>query len=198
MNSFIRDVKPITEKQAAFVANSQNANAQTLADYLPNGPFYVAKNLANSKFRKMLSSLALELIRKENAIQTIADEYYPFTAQTLLEQWEAALGIPDACFTVDGVSLDRRQRQVIAKLAFNGLITADDFIALAAFFDFEVTISELTGTSMKVTFVGLKPEPRFPYTFPMTFPSGSITGFLECFITKLAPAHIQVIFQKGV
>ncbi len=215
MTSFIDDIKIVTDKQTEFVANSQSTNTQTLANYLPNGPLYLAKNIPNTNFRKMLESLALELIRKENALETIADQYYPFLTTTFLEEWESALRIPDDCFSVEGVSVEQRQRQVVAKLAIDKIITKADFIALAAFFGYTISITTgfgaasfpavfpmVLGGSAKerkftiiVTFIGIAPTLGFPYTFPFVFPPNNPTNFLECFIRKMVPANVNVIFK---
>ena len=216
MSSFISNVHRLTDRQRAFVANSQVTNAQSLANYLPNGRLYIAKNEESSKLRAALSSLALELIRKENALQTIADQYYPFATVDFLEEWERALKIPDECFSVEGVTLDQRQRQVVSKLALDKLITKDDFEALGLFFGHKLRIDTgleigvfpltfpafLSGPppfdafTMIVTFIIKEPAPSgFPYTFPMVFPASSSFEFLECLIIKLSPANVNVIFR---
>jgi uncharacterized protein YmfQ (DUF2313 family) len=198
MSSFIDDIKLVTDTQQEFVANSQDANAQSLANYLPNGPFYAAKNLPDTNFRKMLNSFALEFSRVEKTLQTIAVQYYPFTTSDFLERWEAAVLIPDDCFTTTGLTLEQRRKQVIAKLVMDNIITDDDFIALADFFGFTITITDgitadtfpmqfparLSGTTqenkfiMRITFIG----------------ASSPTEFLECFIRKLVPANVWVTF----
>jgi uncharacterized protein YmfQ (DUF2313 family) len=215
MSSFIDEIQIIIDKQQSFVANSQEENAQSLADYLPNGALYLAKNLENTNFRKMLSSLALELIRKENVLETTADEYYPFLTANFLEEWEAALNIPDDCFTVVNTPIDQRRRQIVAKLAIDNIINKEDFIALARFFGFEISISSGFGAStfpmtfpailggetleskftMVVTFKDEVSTDVFPYTFPMTFPTIPPRDFLECLIIKLAPANVRVVFK---
>ena len=215
MSSFIRNIIKITEKQKAFIVNTEEDNTSSLAHYLPNGKLYQAKNIENTNLRKSLAALALELIRKETAIKTVADQYYPFTTTDLLERWEQALRIPDDCFKVDGVSLDQRQRQVIAKLAIDNIINKDDFIALAAFFGYIITIDYgfdasvfpavfpiiLGGSpkeekfTMVVTFYGVEPPTGFPYTFDFVFEDDVETQFLECLIRKLSPANVHVIFR---
>jgi len=108
MTSFIDDIKKITEKQYAFIVNSEEDNTNSLAAYLFNGELNKAKYIDGSNIRKMLSVFALEMIRKEWLLKCIADQYYPFTTTTLLAEWEAALRIPDDCFKIDGVSLEQR------------------------------------------------------------------------------------------
>jgi uncharacterized protein YmfQ (DUF2313 family) len=198
MASFIDDIKLIADTQQAFVPNLQNVNTQSIANYLPNGPFYAAKNLPGSNFRKMLESLALEFGRKEKVFQTIADQYYPFTTNDFLEEWEAAVRIPDDCFSATGISLEQRRKQVIAKLVMDNIITKDDFIALADFFGFTITIDQgITGDTFPMQFPatlsGTAQENKFIIRITFISP-GSSTDFLECFIQKLVPANVLAVF----
>lgn len=216
MASYISDVKKITERQTAYVINSQEKNTQSLANYLPNGALFAGKNVEGTNIRNMLSSFALEIIRKETTLDTIATQYYPFNTVDFLAEWESALRIPDDCFEVEGVSIEQRQKQIIAKLALDKLITKDDFIALAAFFGYTITITTglednsfpftfpffLAGSEKEqkftiiVTFKGIAPEVGFPYIFPLTFPPPDPLEFLKCYIQKLVPANVKVIYRQ--
>lgn len=215
VTSFIDDIKKITDNQQEFVVNNVDINTQSLANYLPNGKLYQAKNIQDSNMRNVLGVLALELIRKETTIKTLADQYYPFTTIDFIVEWEQALRIPDDCFKIEGISLEQRQKQIIAKLAIDNIITLTDFVALAAFFGFTITIQTgfdvdtfpatfpfiLSGTIQEqkftiiVTFHNLQPELGFPYTFPFNFPTNDPNQFLECLIKKLVPANVSVIFR---
>ncbi len=215
VTSFISDIKKITNNQQEFVVNDSSANTQTLANYLPNGKLFQAKNIENSVLRKVLGVFALELIRKETFIKATADHYYPFNTIDFLTEWESALSIPDDCFKVDGVSVENRQKQIIAKLAIDNIITLQDFVSMANFFDYTITIETgfetdsfpmvfpfiLSGTTEEqkftiiVTFYNISPEPGFSYTFPFNFPTQSPIDFLKCLIKKLVPANVGVIFK---
>ena len=218
MSSPIENVKKIEDKQKVFIANSEAQNTQSLANFLPNGKLFQAKNEDGSNFRKMLSVFAREIIRKENTLQHIADEYYPFTTTDLIEEWELALGIPDECFSQEGISLDQRRKQVVAKLALmEETVTKDDFIALAAFFGFRITITTGYDASvfplilpfllggddnktllftMVVTFRDHPVPPGFPLTLP--FILGGVadeTNLIKCLFNKLKPANVNIIYR---
>lgn len=214
--SFINDIKKIDDNQQRYIPNDVDTNTQTLANYLPGGKNFQGKNIEGSNVRKVLGVLALELIRKETTLETIADQYYPFNTVDFITEWESALRIPDDCFRVEDVSLEQRQKQIIAKLAIDNIITRQDFVALAAFFGFSITVETgfqgdtfpmtfpfiLAGEvieekfTMVVTFMNMTPDSGFPYTFPLTFTDENPTQFLECLIIKLAPANVNVIFIK--
>lgn len=212
----IEIVETIVPKQIEFVPFSDADNTQSLADNLPDGELYRAKNMPESTFRELLYALALEIGRVEGLIEFIADDYYIWTTEALLESWERAVGIPDSCFKTTGLSLDERRRNVIAKFALMNIITRDDFVLLAEFFGFRIEITngykEVNGNAFPLTFPFVfsdsskearftmivkfldKVDPNvFPFTFPITFGDDE-TSFLRCVFRKLKPAYCRIIF----
>lgn len=205
----------IIPPQDRYLAYDLNINTQALANYLPGGEFYRAKNIEDSNFRKFLAGVSTEIIRIENKLKELADDYYIWTTDALLTEWERALGIPDTCFKVEGKTLDMRRRQVIAKLALSNVQTQEDFIFLACFLGFDITIE--TGTShgifpmqfpillgasakqVRFTWIvifkdRLRPSSVFPAQFPILLGLDD-TGVLRCLFTKLKPAETRVLFR---
>lgn len=218
MASFISNIRNIEEKQKVFVANSREANTQSLANYLPNGKLFQAKNIPNSNMRLMLNAIAGQIVRKEKTLQEVADQYYIFNTTDFIKEWELAMGIPDLCFKITGIPIEQRRKQIIAKMFADSIMTADDFVALAKFFGFDITIQAgiesvgsfpytfpfpLAGTDKEnkftvvITFLNLPVTGAFPYTFPFTFEEGANTGFLECFIQSLHPANVKVVYRRA-
>lgn len=201
------------DKQTSFVANSVPVNTQTMADYLPSDPLFLGKN-EDSNIRALLAAFSQELTRAEAKVQELADEEYPADTSNLIQQWERFVGIPDACFTIEGQTLEFRRMQVVAKLALMNATTTDDFVALADFFGilveitseveiFEVfpyvfpfvfpsTIKEGKFT-MVVTFPEIPPPSDvFPLLFPFTFSEGSIADFIICMFERIKPANVMI------
>jgi uncharacterized protein YmfQ (DUF2313 family) len=188
-------------------------HARALAAYLPNGKTFEAKNLAGSNFNQLLRGLAGELFTAEGYLITLEREYFPDATVLFLDEWEQALGIPDACFSGTG-TLNERRRDILVKLASLGVQTADDFVELGAVFGVTVTITpgvEAGSFPMTFPFVlfGSPSEARFtifvtlsgvdistfPYTFPILFGSTEI-GVLECLFKRLAPDNCNVVFKQ--
>lgn len=205
----------IVPPQDRYLAYNLATNTQALANYLPGGEFYRAKNITDSNFRKFLAGIANEIIRIENKLKELADNYYIWTTDALLTEWERTLGIPDTCFKVQDKTLDMRRRQVIAKLALSNIQTREDFIFLACFLGFDIEIE--TGTShgifpmqfpillgasakqIRFTFIvifkdRLRPTSVFPAQFPILLGLDD-TGVLRCLFNKLKPAETRVIFR---
>jgi uncharacterized protein YmfQ (DUF2313 family) len=68
-------------------------------------------------------------------------ELDPRGAEELLPEWEAFLGLPDACVgEVDGLS--QRRAAVVSRIAETGGQTPEYFVELAARFGFEVQVVE--------------------------------------------------------
>lgn len=183
------------------------AHVDALAAYLPNGPLFEAKNIADSNFRQLLRGLAGELFTAQGYLRDLDDEYVPDRTTAFLAEWEAALGIPDGCFNATGDVLERR-RDVLVKLVGLGVQTAADFEHVAEVFGEVVTV--IPGAEY-TNYPAPEPAPDqkryytvieyttpegvgFPYTFPFPLGSGALS-VLECVFTKLAPANCRVLFR---
>ena len=193
-----------------FTPNTIEENTQALADLLPQGVAWEAKNLEEANMYKLLRALSKEFKRVQSKINEFVTEHDPETTTNLIEEWEAAVGIPDDCFK-NNVSLDLRRKQVVAKLAKMNVQTANDFIDLAAYFGYNVIIKDISEGSyfpltlpftlggdssnrMYVKFVDLdKPNNVFPLTLPFTL--GGDGNIIVCIFNKLKPATIQIVFS---
>ena len=76
--------------------NSLSNHADALSDFLPNGPLFEAKKIGDSNLRNLLEGFSGELVTAEGYVKTFDDEYSPLTTVLFIEEWERALGIPDA------------------------------------------------------------------------------------------------------
>lgn len=184
---------------------------QSLANFLRSDKFFSAKNVTDSKLRKLLIGLALEIGRAEGKFQEISDEYDITKTSLLLEQWESALGIPDECFPVSSTN-DQRRKNIQLKLTALGVSTKEGFEALAETLGFSVEVLPgndaltfpytfpfiMTDVNSKWIMVVNAPASQatstFPYIFPFNFGIDS-TQILQCLFSKLAPAPVQVLFN---
>ena len=188
----------------------QHANA--FASFLPGGDLFVAKNIHDSVFRQILNGLSHELLRAENYVKLLQEDFIPDKTINFISEWERALGIPDECFDTSG-SPDIRRRNILAKLASLGVQTVSDFESLALLFGVIVTIvpgvesNEVFPFTFPLTFPLSAQEARFtivveytptsgvfPYIFPFVLGDNSAT-ILECLFNKLKPANCQVLFK---
>ncbi|UCF50244.1 MAG: DUF2313 domain-containing protein [Thermoplasmatales archaeon] len=184
---------------------------QATVNYLRNDKLFRAKNIPNSNLRKLFVGLALEIARSENILQEISNQYDPLKTTKLIEEWEKALGIPDACIPIKN-TIDERREFILLKLRSLGVSTKEGFEDLGLLLGFNITV---TAGQDSLTFPFTFPfiltdlNPRwimyvsgdssftggvFPYTFPFTFGADK-TEILRCLFQKLAPTPVKVIFN---
>ncbi len=113
----------------------------SLAQLLPQGSFWSAKNDPDSVLRRVLVAIAEEAAKVQGATVDRVRESDPRTTSELLQDWEAELGLPDPC-APDPISMAQRVAAVVAKYTAQGGQSAQFFIDLAAALGFQVTIEE--------------------------------------------------------
>ncbi len=189
-------------------------HTQALADYMPNGHLFEAKNINDSNFRQLLRGIAGELFTAQGYLITLEQEYFPDATNLFLSEWEGAIGIPDDCFDGQGDN-DTRRRDILVKLASLGIQTADDFVALGALFGVSITVQPgievasfpmsfpliffNTPSDSRFTIVINFPLPTggfFIYNFPIVF-GDATQSILRCLFSKLRPANCQIIFRSS-
>lgn len=188
-------------------------HAQSLADYLPNGCMFEAKNIYNSNFRQLIRGLAGELFTAQGYLITLDEEYFPDATNLFLSEWEQALGIPDDCLTGTGTNNERRIA-ILIKLVGMAVQTAEDFEALAALFgltvivrpgtevfpfpiEFPIVFFNSPGDIRYVIVVDFTDPPNafFPYAFPIVF-GDPAQQVLKCLFDKVRPANTQIIYRS--
>lgn len=196
---------------SVVVANHTEAEqAQSMANYLPGGQLFYAKNKQGTRLRNFLDGMAKELFRADNYLAVLGQEIIPDETQKFVDEWERVVGIPDSCFDGTG-TIAQRRRNILIKLASLGVQTAEDFEALAALFGVTATVEAagphaefpmefpflmFTGDDAKFTILvtfALNESNAFPLTFPAVLGDEGI-GILECLFTKLKPANCDVVF----
>jgi uncharacterized protein YmfQ (DUF2313 family) len=205
-----------TKKQTLFVNNTIREVTQSMADYLPGGKLFEAKNIEGSNLRKLLQGLSYEIIRAEKNHKIIADNMIPIFADELIEEWELFLGIPDECFKVDeNTTLIDRRKFIIAKLALMEVTKAEDWINLAEFFGYDIKIEHETDFStiplpvpfliasdlkaskftmiIVINFSGILPD-TIPLSVPFTIGSSPL-DFIKCLLNKVKPANTRLVFK---
>lgn len=176
---------------------------------LPNDRLFLAKNIPDSTLAKLIRGLAYSIWRFDKRVDDFVNSYNISETVQLIEEWEQAVGIPDQCISTE-YPLDDRRKHVIAKFKALGCATEADFIALAAYLGYTITIKQL-GTfaypPYDVPFIPISlPGARWiwiieghnvaasvpPYDVPFDVDTGS--SILQCFFEKLKPVNTVLIF----
>lgn len=191
----------MTIKASEFDIKTPDENAQSLADLHPDGIFWEAKNIDGSNFRQLLIGLAGEIQRAQSYIQSVAEDYIPNLTNSFINDWENIVGIPDDCFTKNGISEGDqssdagRRRDILIKLSKMNLQTTQDYIDLAAAFNTTITINNSTGGfdqfNWEIVFQGATTTGwDYPWTIPDEIVWGSpFQELIRCIFDKQRPAH---------
>jgi hypothetical protein len=180
----------------------------SLARYLPNDELFNGKNSSSTNVRKFLKGLSYTLLDTNGYLKEFTEDYTPDVTQKFITEWETVVGIPDDCF-LNTLSLTKRRLQVIAKLSYMSVQTAEDFVDLAGLLGYGVTVvpgmeditgitAGLTDTEKRFTIVVntfLAGAPVFPYTFPIIFPPPAV-NYVECLFQNIDPSNCQLLFNN--
>jgi uncharacterized protein YmfQ (DUF2313 family) len=119
--------------------------ARTSDDYLhdlqallPPGPAW-PRDL-NAQLTKLLQAEADGLARVDARTDDLKREMDPRTATEMLPDWEDMLGLPDPCIGPLPTIL-RCQQAITAKIVDDGGQTAGHYIAVAALFGYEISVT---------------------------------------------------------
>lgn len=192
---------------------TEEEQAQTIANHMPSGRAFGAKNVSGTNIRQFLLGLAKELIRVDALLVLFRSDILPDETEHFIDEWESAVDIPDSCLKGTGDN-DERRLHIIAKLARMAIQTNPDFVDLANYFGISVTIeSGSIHGAFPYTFpIVFYPdaraahhtliinfsspgEPTFPYTFPIVFGSNDLIR-MQCIFNKLKPANVDITYTS--
>lgn len=195
-----------------FNEHSKEEHAMSLSHFMPNGRIFAKKWVSGSILFKYIMGLACELFRIEEQMNLISFEHDINVTTQFIDEWESAVGIPDACLSGTG-PLENRRRDVLVKLAMMNVTTAQDFIDLANEFGVVVTITPgaipgafpmvfplvffPTGKTARFTMIVdfTTTLEVFPLTFPIPFGDGAI-GIVKCLFNRIRPANVQLLYTS--
>lgn len=157
---------------------------------------------AGNLLRRILSTMASELVRFEDDGWRLINETDPGVSTDLLEDWERVLGLPESCFQDQALSIEERQRQAHAKLFDTYKTTTEQFyVDYAETLGFVVTVTELpsatTPRRLGVARMGVeRMGGRGGYSIlEVTVISGtSDQDLLECAFAKVKQAHVIIVY----
>jgi len=167
---------------------------------------------AGSKLYKWADGFAYECARIHSRALEFFDQVHPETTTELLSEWEAVLGLPDAC-TQSSQTIAQRRAAVVAKLSVPGGNSPQFYIDMAAALGFTVTITDFEPFQVGRSVVGdALTNGEWQYAFQINAPTTTEIPFrvgtgtvgealavwgndeLECRITAAKPAHAVVLF----
>lgn len=178
-----------------FSRHTENFWTGLIADLLPTGCVWAAKQVQSSNLYKLLENLqAKELRRIEDKIVRFIEQYDPATTNDFLTEWERVLQIPDDCIPLATTNAER-QANIVLKMNLINIVTQQDYIRIADILGFTVTITPLIDivTGFAYTFAFAFGSPRGAmYIWEV---SGTYNAQLQCIFEKLKPAHTGIVWN---
>lgn len=178
--------------------------AQLLANYLPSGKFWDAKNIEESKLRKLLNAFGKEFVNIEETLDWLKRELNINTTFDLIEYWEFMYNIPDpdGIFIVDKKTIEERRFNLKLKELMNGADRIEDWEYIAKQFGFNVKVRPCTQTIVQadnprytiiVEFLDFRPPQEFTMYFPIYFSNVDISLMKKVF-KIIKPADCDIIY----
>lgn len=188
------------------MATLNEIQAQYLANYLPSGVAWDAKNEAGSNLRMLLNGLGYEFQNIENNIDYLKRELNIFTTVDFIDYWEKAYGIPDneGIFTTEGLTLEDRRLQLMIKELMDGADLKEQWQAIALCYGYEIEVYpaskdptievDVPKYTLVVDFLNYKPSSVFPWTFDIKFEDGVVRKLMWIF-GNIKPATCDIMYK---
>jgi uncharacterized protein YmfQ (DUF2313 family) len=190
---------------------SRDDYARALRALLPRGRVWAHEDEGTQA--AVLDGLAATPEALDSAALTLIAAAFPATADQLLPEWEASLGLPDEC-TGPQPSTQQRRAQVVARLTNSGGQSVQYFINCAAALGYTVTVTEYAPFRAGQSHSGqqLGTQDWF-FTWAINAPTNTVTHFaagessagdplstwgnavLECELNAIKPAHTILQFH---
>lgn len=197
-----------------FKAPDNDGTANQLADHLPVGDVWAAKNVQGTNLRALVKACAVPFNYVQAKIEELQKEFNIDTSTLLLPEWEDSVGIPD-CIEISGQTLTQRRNAVKRRLRKEPIVTLEDMQAyldelvpdsgvvlrkgVDVFnFEYDFEIEFIGNINDKFIIVVEVPssEPFFEYEFEMDFTGATNTDIIECILRRVVPCNVYLYFRE--
>jgi len=163
-----------------------------------------------SNLELLLLGIAEEFVRLEERGHNLVDEADPRTTNEMLADWEAMVGLPDACHGL-GATLEKRRAELVARLTSQGSLSRAFYTHIAEMLGFTVlSIDEFTPSAPGPGGLGYAGNDWWFVWRMNVADDGGVTYFtcdslcderlsefgdqvLECLLNRLKPAHTRLL-----
>ncbi len=197
-----------------FKTSTQAQTAQQLADSIPQGRAWAAKNVDGSNCRKLINSLAVAHNSVQQQVELLADEFQILQSVELLTDWEGSVGLPGECLGTAETLVERREK-VINRLRKQPIVSLSDFqtyldelfpdlglivIPGSEYFtlEYDLPVPLLGDVDEKFILVITIPVSgnELEYDLEIDLEGGTDVSSLECILQKIAPANVLVMIEN--
>lgn len=173
---------------------------QSLRQLLPPGPAFDLE--LQPDIARLLSSLAPELARVDQALDDLVPEMNPATVSALLTDWEDYLGLPDICTVPGSQSMEQRRQAVLDKLVASGAPQRAYYLRVANRAGVPVTLTEFRPARCGPTNTGdFVYGAGWPWSWLANAPVDAFgtveAATLNCRLQLEAPEYTDVVLGFG-
>ncbi len=180
------------------MASLKDSYRKVLADLLPQGAAWLAKNIVGSDLYKLLLSFGQVLNALHCRIEDLIRQFRPGTADELLDEWENELYGDDLFECIKDLTPDLQEKVklLIGKARAIGGNRVEYYQEIACLFGFDVDITERFPTDFEAKFeVFPKNRNCDPYTKPQGGKGETVT--LTTTAETLADLGITILGDTG-
>lgn len=173
---------------------------QQLRLLLPPGPAYDLEQQPD--MAQTLAGLAPELARADASSDALRLEQNPASVVALLEDWEAYLGLPDACTVAGSQTLLERRQAVLDKLTATGAPQLQYYRRLGLQVGVPIDIEEFRPARVGEVSVGdFLYGDGWPWSWlasaPLSAYGTAAAATLDCRLQRDAPEYTDVLLGFG-
>lgn len=193
-----------------FKAPDNDGTANQLADHLPVGDIWAAKNVQGTNLRALIKACGVPFNYVQAKIEELQREFDIDQSTLLLPEWEESVGIPD-CVPISGQSLTQRRDAVKRRLRKEPIVTLEemqDYLdelvpdsgvvlrkGVDVFnFEYEFEVEFIGNINDKFIIVAEVPSdaPFFEYEFEITFTGAANTDIIACVLGSVIPSNVYL------
>lgn len=173
---------------------------QQLRSLLPPGPAFDLE--LQPDLAQLLAGLAPELARVDDSSGALLLEQNPASVVALLEDWEAYLGLPDACTVPGSQKLLERRQAVLDKLTATGAPQVAYYLRMGRQTGVEIDIEEFRAARVGAVSVGdFLYGDGWPWSWiaaaPIEAYGTAEAATLDCRLQLEAPEYTDVVLGFG-
>lgn len=192
------DITADAPPDSSFTAAQYGQAARNL---LPRGRAWNREDGSNQA--SFCDALGQIYAQQDGGSLEMLSDFFPATATQGIDEWNATVGIPDACSGAPA-SIEANQQQIVARLAASGGQSVAYFTAIAAALGYVISISQFSPTVQGGDAPGglITKAQDWAFTWRVNILNSAEapadTTELQCLLNRYKPAHTQFYIVDGV
>ncbi len=206
----------MTISKEIFKAPDKFGTGDQLADHMPRGQVWQAKNIDGTNLRGLVVATAYPFNLFQVKLEEFICEFDIRTTTKFIDEWEESVGLPDDCFGADtDTDIQSRRNAVIERYRKEAIVTLAEMQAYVdAIFgvgvvtlhngteyfgferDFQATFLGNTNEKFVIVAEVLTQGTFFEREFEDIFTGAIDNVKINCVLIRVVPANVLIIFEE--